>query len=57
MYWRKLDIGYWNFDYEYWILDVGGGCTYMQVEEMYRGEFDIGAEKKLSLNIEDTRYY
>jgi len=24
------------------------------VEEMYRGEFDIGAEKKLSLNIEDT---
>ena len=22
---------------------------------MYRGEFDIGAEKKLSLNIEDTR--
>lgn len=24
------------------------------VEEMYRGEFDLGPEKKLSLNIEDT---
>ena len=27
----------------------------LQVEEMYRGEFDLGPEKKLSLNIEDTR--
>ena len=32
-----------------------GVQRYFQVEEMYRGEFDIGAEKKLSLNIEDTR--
>ena len=41
---HDIDIWYW-----YWLLDL-------QVEEMYRGEFDIGAEKKLSLNIEDTRY-
>jgi len=29
-------------------------CYKPTVEEMYRGEFDIGGEKKLLLNIEDT---